>query len=87
MNTPLRTTVMFDMEAIAAQATFYAGWRLGVDGDDAFRTLGPWNTWGGRIDATVHQGLGPTLGLSWDRQDDITTFGVHVGVGAHAPTL
>jgi hypothetical protein len=86
---PLRLLVLFDMEAVALRATGYVGWRFDTAGErpEATDKLGPWNTWGASIDATVHQGIGPMIGVGFERQDDITTMTLHFGIAGHAPTL
>ena len=84
-SVPLRAIALVDTARVAFEASGYVGWRFNLADElpAATRTLGPWNTWGGRLEATFLK-IGPSLGVSWDRQDDITTFGVHVGVGVHA---
>ncbi len=83
-NVPIRALAMVNGERVAFRASAYLAWRFSTHGEvpAATDTFGPWNSWGAELNASFGkaQAGGLCVGLSWDRQDDISILALRVGV-------
>lgn len=85
---PFRLVGLVDWsQAVGLQTSLYAGWRewVGNHYPESESSFGPgWNTYGGDVALRIGPGTGVAIGMSFDRQDDISIIGLRLSLNMYA---